>query len=154
MRSSSTTNVARGDARHAWDAIGGEALMEPGLLARVLAATDLIFLMSTTWGRLPWFQPPYVRRPAGAVDWEFWARLNCSLRDYEAHLLRLPGDPWRPLALETFQGSWRTYDGANRGGDLISLCAWRWDCRPGQAAHRVGHLIGIDLSRVGARHAG
>jgi len=96
-----------------WATVNDEALREPGLLARVIAATDLEPVMDTEWGRLPWFPPPYVRVRFDAarlppLDHSIrddviagyrarrereWAPLNRSLRDTPAYLLRVAGLP-------------------------------------------------------------
>jgi len=150
-----------------WDAVNDEALREPGLLARVIAATDLEPVMDTEWGRLPWFPPPYVRVRFDAARLppldhsirddviagyrarrgQEWAPLNRSLRYTPAYLLRVPG-PFRVIAVESFQGSWRSYDGANHGNNLLTLAGWRWGVRYDHAGARIAKIVGIDVPHM------
>jgi len=80
-----------------------------------------------------------------------WAPLNRSMRDAPAYLLSVPG-PWRILALESLQGSWRSYDGANHGNNLLTLASWRWGIRYDQAGARIAEIIGIGVPQMEVSH--
>jgi hypothetical protein len=114
-------------------------------------------------GSIKWWPPDYLRGPTPAeVDAWFpprdtairgtaildfcrsarapLAEVNRALRDAE---VRFFGLGTRIIAVCSYEGEWRSADGANRGSSLLDLGAWRWSCRFGQAGHRIARLCGI-----------
>jgi hypothetical protein len=93
-----------------------------------------------------WFPPRAAEvREACIADFcrqqrEPLARLNRALRD---STVRLFGLGRRIILVDTYDGEWRSADGANRGYCLIELGAWRWACRFGQAGYRIARLCGL-----------
>lgn len=114
-------------------------------------------------GSIRWWPPDYLRAPTPAAV-EAWfpprhheeraaeiagfcarqreplAPINRAMRDAEVHLFALAT---RIIAVCSYEGEWRSADGANRGGNLLDLGAWRWSCRFGQAGHRIARLCGL-----------
>jgi uncharacterized protein (DUF927 family) len=47
------------------------------------------------------------------------------------------------LSIHRDKGTWADFATGDKGGDLISLAAYLWDCRNGEAAERLGKHLGI-----------
>lgn len=116
--------------------------MEPASLIRVFAGLGFKSHHGTIdRGSIRWWQPPYLTAPGNSPHRPCYARVNRAMRDAEVHFVSESGVI---TAVCTYQGEWRTVDGAQRGDDLPSLGALRWSCRYGQAASRIARLIGLD----------
>lgn len=157
------------DAKPFWPIVNEYALLVENL-PRVLAAMNLqTYCGAINRGAIKWWRPDYLSVPtAAAVDSWFPPRAqdvratciekfiasrratvapsNRMMRDAEVHLFAIEGkrrtNQGRILAVCSYEGEWRTADGANRGRDLIELGMWRWSCRFGQAAYRISKLLG------------
>ena len=133
----------RTDRKPDWRAVTYEALLEPSRTMRVLAGLGFHAYHGTiSRGTIRWWQPPYLFAASNNPHRPCFARVNRAMRDAEVHIL---SDADRRItAVCSYEGEWRTADGAQRGDDLASLGALRWGCRYGQAASRIARLIGLD----------
>jgi len=126
-----------------WRAVTYEALAEPGALMRVFA--DLGFTAhhgTIARGTIAWWTPPYLLAAGDNPHRQSFAVVNRNMRDAGVHILSASD---RTLfAVCSYQGEWRTADGAQRGDDLVSLGVLRWSLRFGQAAARISRVIGLD----------
>lgn len=150
------------ERRPCWATVNAWAVTEEGCLPRVLAAMDVSYARSEPWGQSPGrWTPPYARPlDAGHLPGppndnhirfaascrERVAAPNRAMRDAMVHLLRVDG--WRALLVSGYDGSWLTYDRANRGDDLITLGMWRWSCSYGRAGNRIARICGIDVPTI------
>jgi hypothetical protein len=46
--------------------------------------------------------------------------------------------------INTRTGKWSDFATGDKGGDLISLCAWRFDLKQDEAARQLARMIGVD----------
>lgn len=49
------------------------------------------------------------------------------------------------LSINRDKGAWMEGATGDKGGDLVSLAAYVWDCSNGEAAERLGRQLGIDM---------
>lgn len=141
-----------------------EEALRADTLPRVLKAMAFDhYCGSAPRGSVRWWPPDYIAGPTSAAvaAWfpprapdvrhaciadfcrhqrEPLARFNRALRDAEVHLSALGQ---RIILVSSFEGEWRSADGANRGFDLIELGMWRWACGFGQAAYRIARRCGL-----------
>ncbi|MBU8540831.1 hypothetical protein [Falsiroseomonas tokyonensis] len=146
-----------------WPIVTEWALLDPARLVRALAGMGFTDLLATARrGDIVWWQPEYLRIPSARAIAEWFppraqdirdrciedcrtswraeaAPLNRSIRDAEVWLML--HDATRITAVDTRSGEWILDDRTQRGDDLISLGMVRWQCRFGQAAHRIARLI-------------
>jgi len=61
--------------------------------------------------------------------------------DHDIWMMRLPGHDIM-VAVDSGSGAWR-HGRLENGTDLISLGAWRWNLRWGQAAWRIARVLGL-----------
>lgn len=126
-----------------WRAVTYEALSEPGALMRVFA--DLGFTAhhgTVQRGTISWWTPAYLLAAGNNPHRPCFAAANRAMRDADVHMLSTSDRT--VFAVCSYQGEWRTVDGAQRGDDLISLGVLRWSLRFGQAAARISRVIGLD----------
>ncbi len=134
------------DRKPDWRAVTYEALAEPASLMRVFAAMGFKHHLGTVpRGSVRWWQPDYMNAPGNSPHRRCYASVNRAMRDADVHLL---SHDRTVFAVCSYQGEWRTADGAQRGDDLASLGALRWSCRYGQAAAKIASLIGIRIPQV------
>jgi hypothetical protein len=64
------------------------------------------------------------------------------------------------LSINRDKGAWMEGATGDKGGDLVSLAAYIWDCSNGDAAERLGQQLGVDMperqksARSGGKRAG
>ena len=49
------------------------------------------------------------------------------------------------LSIHRTKGAWMEGATGDKGGDLVSLAAYLWDCGNGEAAERLGRQLGVDV---------
>lgn len=129
-------------AKPDWPAVTFEALQTPASLMRVLAAMGFTKHVATVrrGDVATWFPPTYLAAGLKHPHRTCFAAVNRAMRDAEVHLMR---DAAGITAVCSYQGEWRTPNGAQAGDDLASLGAVRWGCRYGQAAGRIAQIVGL-----------
>lgn len=134
--------MSRAERKPDWRAVTYEAMADPASLMRVLAGLGFKAYHGTvSRSSLRWWQPAYLNAPGNSPHRASYATVNRAMRDADVHFV---SEDRTVTAICSYQGEWRTVDGAQRGDDLASLGALRWNCRYGQAASRVAKLIGLD----------
>ncbi|WP_437166918.1 hypothetical protein [Falsiroseomonas sp. E2-1-a20] len=135
---------ASGAAKPMWFAVNDEALINTANIARVMAGMGFITPLDTvSRGAIVWWQPDYLRSgpKTPSSHRAAMALVNQAMRDSD--VLVMLDKLYQVIAVDTYDGEWRTSDGSQRGDDLISLGMLRWSCSYGHAASRIARLIGL-----------